>query len=168
MLANDWHLARYGNPGLLIETPEPLEPTSFQLPENGLSLVGDFSMYTYGSTLSNFHIAVSLTNFISEIEAIDLNQGVRTSLNTLELEMKTRFTNIRQKEISINGVSGIKADVEFKRKNEDTQVVDDYKLTMLFFADKQGVRQVYVSSLWSDDSAVKVAERIIKSVVINQ
>ena len=35
---------------------------------------------------------------------------------------------------------------------------------MLFFADKEGMRQVYISSLWSDDSAEAVVKRIVKSI----
>ena len=77
-------------------------------------------------------------------------------------------TNVKKKNINIDGVRGKKAEVEYKRLNESTQLKDDYKLTMLFFADKKGMRQVYVSSLWSDDSAENVVNRIIKSVSLKK
>ena len=72
----------------------------------------------------------------------------------MEKQLNTRFTNIKTATIRVDGVKGKKASVEYKRLNEATQLQEDYKLTMLFFADTKGMQQVYVSSLWSDDSIV--------------
>ena len=99
---------------------------------------------------------------------MDLDVGITGALNAMEKELNTRFTNVKKKNINIDGVRGKKAEVEYKRLNESTQLKDDYKLTMLFFADKKGMRQVYVSSLWSDDSAENVVNRIIKSVSLKK
>lgn len=167
MLEADWYTGTYGYPEITISTPEILKVESVQLPENGLSLVGDFAIYTYGSILSNFYIAVSSTRFISQLEELDMNVGVSGALNAMEKQLKTRFTNVKREDIIINGVRGKKAEVEYKKINQSTQLKDDYKLTMLFFASKEGMRQVYVSSLWSDDSASKIVDRIIESVYIN-
>ncbi len=167
MLDQQWHKGTYGYPEITLETPEILTIESVQLPENGVSVVGDFAIYTYGSLVSNFYIAVSTTNFISELDDMDLDVGVNGALNAMENRIKTRFTNISKEDIIINSVYGIKAIVEYKKINKLTQQKEDYKLTMLFFADKKGMRQVYVYSLWSDDSAKSVVERIIKSVSVN-
>jgi hypothetical protein len=167
ILVSDWHTGTYGYPPLTLETPEILKVASIQLPENGISPVGDFSMYTYGSPLSNFYIAVSTTKFISKLENIDMSAGVTGALNAMETQMETRFTNIKRKDILVNGILGKKAEVEYKRTNPSTQLKNDYRLTMLFFANSEGMQQVYVSSLWSDDSAPEIVDRIIKSVYIN-
>ncbi len=168
MLEEEWHTGTYGYPEITIATPEILKVESVQLPENGISLVGDFSIYTYGSPISNFYIAVSTTMFISQLEDLDMSVGVNGAMRAMETQLKTTFTNIKQEDIKINGVHGKKVEVEYKRMNQSSQLKDDYKLTMLFFADTKGMRQVYVSSLWSDDSASKVVDRIIKSVYIKR
>jgi len=167
MLEEEWYTGTYGYPQITIDTPEILKVESVQLPENGMSVVGDFSIYTYGSILSNFYVAVSSTRFISQLEDLDMTVGVNGAFKGMEKQLKTRFTNIKQEDIIVNGIQGKKAEVEYKKMNQSTQLKDDYKLTMLFFADTKGMRQVYVSSLWSDDSAPKIVNRIIKSVHIN-
>ncbi|REE83524.1 hypothetical protein BX611_0815 [Lutibacter oceani] len=164
MMEEQWYKATYGFPKITMETPEILTVQSVQLPDNGVSTIGEFSIYTYGSPISNFYVAVSTTNFIKELDEMDLDVGMSGALNAMEKQLNTRFTNIKKKNINIDGVRGKKAEVEYKRLNESTQLKEDYKLTMLFFADKKGMRQVYVSSLWSDDSAESVVNRIIKSV----
>ena len=164
MIEEQWYRASYGNPKITLETPEILTVESVQLPDDSMSTIGDFSIYTYGSPISNFYIAVSTTHFISELEQMDIDAGINGALNGMEKQLNTRFTNIKKETIKIDGIKGKKASVEYKRVNEATQIQEDYKLTMLFFADTKGMRQVYVSSLWSDDSAESVVNRIIKSV----
>ena len=166
MMEQQWYKSTYGHPAITLETPEILTIESVQLPQNGVSAVGDFAIYTYGSLVSNFYIAVSTTKFISDLESMNMDIGINGALNAMETQMKTRFTNIKKEDIVINGVYGKKAAVEYKKINKLTQQKEDYKLTMLFFADKKSMRQVYVYSLWSDDSARSVVDRIIKSVSV--
>ncbi len=166
MMQNEWYTYTYGYPSITIETPEILKAESFQLPENGMSVMGDFAIYTYGSTASNFYVAVATTMFLIELDDLDMDIGIGKALEAMEAQMKTRFKNIKMEDILINGVQGKKAEAEYRRLNEATKFKDDYKLTMLYFGDKKGVRQVYVSSLWADDSAPGVVDRIINSVFI--
>ena len=164
MLDEQWYKASYGNPAISVETPEILTVQSMQLPSSSVSTIGDFSIFTYGSPISNFYIAVASTKFLSDMQAIDMDAGITGSLNAMEAQMNTTFTNIKKKNVKVDGIKGKRADVEFKRLNETTNLKEDYKLTMLFFADKEGMRQVYISSLWSDDSAEAVVKRIVKSI----
>jgi len=168
MLEDDWYTSTYGFPPITLETPELLKPESFQLPKNGISEVGVFSIYTYGSLISNFYVAVSSTEFLSPIDNLDLEMGLNSALKGIENQLKTSFTNIKNKNITVNGFKGRKAEVEYKKLNESTNLKEDYKLTMLFFANEVGIRQVHVSSLWSDDNAPEVVDRIINSVTLNR
>ena len=168
MLGDDWYTSTYGSLPITLETPEILKAASFQLPENGMSVVGDFSIYTYGSLISNFYVAVSSTKFLSPMGDLDLEAGMNGALKGIENQLKTSFINIKNENIKINGFKGRKAEVEYKKLNESTNVKEDYKLTLLFFADEVGIRQVYVSSLWSDDNASEVVDRIINSVTLKR
>ena len=107
MLEDDnWYTSTYGYPPITIETPEILKAASFQLPENGMSVVGDFSIYTYGSLISNFYVAVSSTKFLSPINDLDLEMGLNGSLKAIENQLKTSFTHIKNENIRINGIKG--------------------------------------------------------------
>ena len=166
MMDKQWYSSLYGYPSIAIETPEILKIESVQLPENVMSVVGDFSIYTYGSLISDFYIAVSTTNFIIELKDININSGVQGSLKEIESKLGVNFTNFQQEEIVINGIIGRKVQVDYKRLNQLTQKIADYKLTILFFADKKGMRQVLVSYLADDITAKNVSDRILKSVFI--
>jgi len=85
----------------------------------------------------------------------------------MEAQLNTTFTNVKVEDISINGVTGKKAQVEYKKRNDRTKFKDDYKLTMLFFATSTGMRQIYISSLWKDETADQVVDRIVNSISLN-
>lgn len=166
MMDKQWYSSSYGYPSIAIETPEILKIESVQLPENEMFVLGDFSIYTYGSLISDFYIAVSSTNFISELKDINIDLGVQGSLKGIETKLGVKFTNFQQKEVVINGIIGRKVQVDYKQVNQLTQKIADNKLTLLFFANKKGVRQVLVSYLADDVTAKNVSERILKSVSI--
>ncbi|MEX1383581.1 hypothetical protein, partial [Lutibacter sp.] len=106
MIQEQWYKASYGNPKITLETPEILTVQSVQLPNNGVSTIGDFKIFTYGSPISNFYIAVSTTHFISELDQMDLEAGINGALNGMEKQLSTRFTNIKKETIKIDGIKG--------------------------------------------------------------
>ena len=167
MMDKQWYTATYGYPSVTLETPEILKIESNQLPAGGMSTIGDFASYSYGSLISNFYVNVTSIHFMKELESFDLDKGVEGSLAEMETMLGTKFKNLKQQEISMNAVEGRKVEVDFKLENQLTKKVEDNKLTLLFFANKLGMRRVLVSHLANDESAKNVSDRIIKSVSIN-
>lgn len=166
MLDKQWYNSSYGFPEVIIETPELLKLESVQLPENVMSIIGDYTIYTYGSLISDFYIAVNSTNFLKEMDTIDLDAGVQGALREMEQSIGTIFSNYEDENITSNGLEGKKVTVNYQRKSLLTSELTDYKLTMLFFADNKSMRQVIVSNLKNDPSANEISERIINSVSI--
>ncbi len=162
-----WLTSSYGYPSIAIETPEILKIESVQLPENVISVVGDFAKYSNGSLTNEFYVAVSSTNFISEPESINIESGVQGALKIIETKLGVNFTNFQQEEIVINNIIGRKVQVDYKRMMQLTQKIANNKLTLLFFADKKSMRQVLVSYLADDVTAKKASDRIVASVSIN-
>lgn len=163
-----WYKATYGHPAISIETPEILKIESVQLPDNGVTTIGDFSSYSYKSLISNFYVIVSTIHFLSEVDSFDLDGGVQGSIQSMEAKLGTKFTNIQQNEITVNNFEGRKVEMDYKLENPTTKKIENNKLTMLLFADTKGMRQVFVSYPAKDTSAKQVSERIINSVSINQ
>lgn len=168
MMHKQWYTSSYGYPEITLETPEILKANSVQLPENGMSSVGDFSSYNYGSLISNFYVEVSTIYFLSELESFDIDKGVQGTLKQLESVTGIQFSNIKQNEIEEKGITGRIVYANYNTTNQLTQKPEEYQLTMLFFADTKALQQVMVSCLKNDESAKKVSERIINSVSINR
>jgi len=166
MMSKQWYTASYGYPEITLESPEILKIESDQLPNNGMSVIGDFASYSYGSLISNFYVGVSSIHFIKELEGFDLDKGVEGSLSEMETMIGTKFTNKRLHEIYLNNVEGRRVEVDYKLENQLTKKNEDNKLTLLFFGDTKGMRRVLVSHLAKDASAKDVSDRIIKSVSI--
>lgn len=166
ILDKQWYTSNYGFPEVTIETPELLKLESVQLPESVMTIVGDYTIYTYGSLISDFYVAVNSTNFLKETDNLDMDGGVQGSLKEMEQSMGTIFSNYEEETITNNGVEGRKVTVNYQRKSLLTSKLTDYKLTMLFFADNKSMRQVIVSNIKDDASANKISERIINSVSI--
>ena len=88
---------------------------------------------------------------------------LKDALNEMEKQLGTiNLQILKKKLLKLNGVKGKKVSVEYKKINETTQIIEDYKLTMLFFADKKVMQQVYVSSFKERRFSRKLVNRIIK------
>jgi len=81
-----WYKATYGHPPITIETPEVLKIESVQLPDNGVTSIGDFSSYSYKSLISNFYVIVSTIHFLSEVDNFNLDGGVQGSIKSWKLK----------------------------------------------------------------------------------
>ena len=162
-----WYKATYGHPPITIETPEVLKIESVQLPDNGVTSIGDFSSYSYKSLISNFYVIVSTIHFLSEVDNFNLDGGVQGSIKSMEAKMNTTFTNIQQEPILIDGNEGRKVLMDYTLENPITKKMENNKLTMLLFANTKGMQQVFVSYPEKEASAKQVSERIINSVSIN-
>lgn len=169
MMDKQWYTSTYGNPELSVETPEVLNTRKVDIPESISSVVGDIKMYTYGSLNDDFYIGITTaTKFQKLLDSYDLDAGIEAPLKEMENSLGTIFNKKLFEAITINGVEGRKVIVEYQRKGLLTSTLTDYKLTMLFFADVKGLRQVIVSCLKEDEVANKISNRIINSVNLKQ
>jgi hypothetical protein len=166
MVKAKWVESTYGKPEITLETPQILKSESVQLPESARAMISDFSIFSYGSLLSNFYIAVSSTSFINELNGVSIDDALKGSLNELQLKIGVNFTNLTEDIRVNNGVEGRIVVGDFQVENPTNQEMIDNKLTMLFFLDDQSIRQIIVTREADDISAEEVSERILKSVSI--
>lgn len=165
LLNGDWVQSEYGNPGILIETPEVLvrqDPGKLLNP-NAIAILKEFQMFGYGSALENLYILVATFKYK---KASDLNLETIVEGNLKELEAKGA-TNLVVKKDAFStkaGISGIRAfgtmsvvDGLLKRSNK-------VYYEMLLFKQEQGLQQVLVWYPEGDESGAKIVERIIESV----
>ncbi len=169
LMEKHWISESYGNPSISIDTPELLKTEPVKVSADGGSIIGDFSTFTFGTLKSDLFVSVSTTKFISNVQGIgeyDLDNYVKGYLRQMESSMATIFSNSKFDEITINGFSGKKVVVDYKRKGLFSSQETEYNLTMLFFADEKGMRQVVVTNLKLDEGAQKIKNRIINSIVL--
>ena len=168
MMSKKWYTSSYGNPPVIIQTPEILEVKSVNLPDNGVTSIGDFAHFEYGSMLGEFYIGVSTLNFISEVENLNFEGAVKGGLAQVEAAVGSRLTNVKTEEIEFNGIEGREVTANFKAKNQLTQKEQKYKVTIVVYADSKAMQQVSVAHLANDKSAEEVKNRVLTSVSINR
>ncbi len=166
MLSSNWVKSTYGSPEITIETPEILSFETVQLPESSKAIISDFSIFTYGSFLSNFYIAVSSTNFINDLDGINIDDALKGALVELQIKIGAKFTDLREDIRVNNGVEGRIVIGNYQIGDGSNQEIINNKLTILFFLDNQSMRQIIVTREADDVSAEEVSNRIIKSVSI--
>ena len=167
MVDKQWYSSSYGHPSVSIETPEILQAQAVEIPDNLKTIIEDATTYNYGSLISNFYVEVTTTNFVNELENFEFEQGIEATLQQMAQKIGVNFTNLYQEIRVNNGIEGRIVTADYDLKNEVTQQLNSYTLTLLFFADTKNIRQIIITQLASDEKAEEVNERILKSVSLN-
>ena len=156
-----WAVSSYGYPTVTIETPELMEVSSVQLPKNAYTVMGDFTRYTYGNFGDELFVAVGVTKFFEELDEVDLDAGVDIALEELATRYGVKFTNIKKESDSNNGNSGRKVTANFRYEK------DRNTMKLLFYANNEGYRQVFVSNSLNNEKASHKSDRVINTIKMN-
>jgi hypothetical protein len=167
MKVKKWHTSSYGTPSISIETPKKLQAQQVEIPDNLKGIIKDVTTFTYGSLFGDFYIEVTTTNFVNKLQDFNYDNGIRVTLQKIEQQIETNFTNIGEEIRVNNGVEGRIITANYELKNSETQQLNNNKLILLFFADTNYIHQIMITQLESDKNADEVSERIIKSVSLN-
>lgn len=161
-----WNLLAYGFPTISLESPEMLEIESVQLPENAYTVMGDYARYTYGAIGGSLYISVAATKFFEELGTISLDDGVEVALNELESRHGIEFSNVKKEMNANSGYEGRTVTASFKHSNPDGKKSEKNRMSLLFYANNEGYRQVFVSHNLKNEADMYRAERVLKSVEI--
>lgn len=173
--AKDWVTSEYGAPGITIATPKVLERMTADIPEE-LKDKLQITMFSYGSLLGQFSIAVSTTKFASteppnpsggeskEDNKIDLTQAAEGSLKNLEKNGIKNLITKNEQFITPNGQEGLKTygTADFPIPGQDKLVKGKYIL--LGFTTQNILQQVVISWRNQDVYADEIVERILNSI----
>jgi hypothetical protein len=159
-----WIKSEYGNPAVIIETPEVLVRADVEIPEGLNTVIKETSSFSYGQKNDPFFIAIT-TSKLTQPREIDLGVALEGALADLEKGGAKNMV-VKQEEFETDkGIKGIKAHGEFHVQVSDTKVLkipSQYEL--LLFAQQEGLQQILV--VYQDEGrfAEGIKNRIAESI----
>jgi hypothetical protein len=165
LLEGEWVKSQYGNPGVIIETPEVLTRVDLKkaLPKEGLALIKDMQSFGYGSFLGDFYLMVSTYSFKQE-NALDLSKALEGSIKMMELQGAQNML-VKQEDFETpEGLKGIKGYGTFSKVDDKSNSSTKLYYEILLFSQNGGLQQIMILHEEGDEYAIKIAERILNSV----
>jgi hypothetical protein len=159
-----WIKSEYGNPAIIIETPEVLTRTEAEVPEGLKTLIKEMGSFSFGSMKEDFYVDVT-TSKLSQAQEVNLDEALEGALAELE-KGGAKNMLVKREEFETNkGIKGVKAFGEFYVQVSETKVLKDAsKYQLLIFAQNEGVQQVLI--VYKDDErfAGSILKRITDSI----
>ena len=165
LLEGEWVKSQYGNPGVIIETPQVLTRVDLKkaLPKEGLALIKDMQSFGYGSFLGDFYLMVSTYSFKQE-NALDLSKALEGSIKMMELQGAQNML-VKQEDFETpEGLKGIKGYGTFSKVDDKSNSSTKLYYEILLFSQNGGLQQIMILHEEGDEYAIKIAERILNSV----
>ena len=155
-----WINSEYGNPAVILETPEVLVRVASTVTDANKSAVSAKDFFTYGEMNSPLYIMVSTTQF-GQKQDIALETALDGVLDDLEQSGAKNLIVKRDDFETDKGIKGLKAYGEFNVQISDTKVLKEKSTyELLLFAQENGLQQVLI--VYQDDG--KYAEEILKRI----
>ncbi len=155
-----WIKSEYGNPAVILETPEVLVRTEVAVTNANKSAVSAKDFFTYGKMNSPLYIMVSTTQF-SQKQDIALETALDGVLDDLDQSGAKNMIVKRDDFETDKGIKGLKAYGEFNVQVSDNKVLKEKSTyELLLFAQENGLQQVLI--VYQNDG--KYAEEILKRI----
>ncbi len=160
-----WYKSEYGNPAVIIETPEVLRRVEDTLPEQAQEGVRNMSVFTEGTLRDALYVNVSVIQLPPSNQEIDLNRALDGSLTELERRGAKNMIVKRDEFETESGIKGVREYGNFNVQVSETKMLkekSDYEL--LLFAQQGGIQTVLVVYQNDERFAEDIKNRIINSV----
>jgi len=155
-----WINSEYGNPAVILETPEVLVRAEASSTNADRSAVMGKDFFTYGKMNSPLYIMVSTTQF-SQKQDIALETALDAVLDDLEQSGAKNMIVKRDDFETEKGIKGLKAYGEFNVQVSDNKILKEKSTyELLLFAQENGLQEVLI--VYQDDG--KYAEEILKRI----
>ncbi|OWP78799.1 hypothetical protein BWK62_04115 [Flavobacterium oreochromis] len=163
LVNTDWIKSEYGNPAIVIETPEVLTRTdvSKAIPNDAAGIVKTTQMFDYGSLSQGFYIAISSTEFKQKTN-VDLGQALTGMIQTLQ-NQDCEDIVVKQEDFKTKeGLKGLKGYGSLT-KNGDRMIYQ-----VLLFSQEGGLQQIMIAFREGDKNGEKIAHRMLQSVELKK
>ncbi|WP_116694164.1 BatD family protein [Marixanthomonas spongiae] len=169
-----WIKSEYGDPAVIIETPEVLVRTDIEIPESQNMRAAKSSVFTHGEITDPLYVWLNTTMYKQQSSQgqkpgqaqAELEPLMDQALTSLEKRGAKNLMVKRESFETQKGITGIKAYGKFNIQVSDNKVLKKTSnYVLLLFAQKGGVQQVLV--VYQEDDgryAEDVKNRIINSV----
>jgi hypothetical protein len=160
-----WYRSEYGNPAIIIETPEVLKRTGDSVPPQVQQTVKQMAVFSAGDLREAFFVTVSTLQLKPTNEEIDLNAALDGSLMELDNRGAKNMIVKREDFETEKGIKGLKAYGDFNvQVSESRMLKEKSSYELLIFAQQGGIQTVLL--VYQDDGnyAEQIKTRIINSV----
>ena len=169
LLEGEWVYSEYGNPAVIIETPQVLKRTDLSkiLPKESMALIKEMQSFRYGGLLDDFQLMVSTLKYKQESE-IDLSKAIEATVQMLESQGAQNML-VKQEEFDTKqGIRGMRAFGTFSRINTVSKSSTKYYYEIILFNQEGGLQQIMMQHEEGDTYATKILERILNSVELKK
>ena len=169
LLEGEWVYSEYGNPAVIIETPQVLKRTDLSkiLPKESMALIKEMQSFRYGGLLDDFQLMVSTLKYKQESE-IDLSKAIEATVQMLESQGAQNML-VKQEEFDTKqGIRGMRAFGTFSRINTVSKSSTKYYYEIILFNQEGGLQQITMQHEEGDTYATKILERILNSVELKK
>ncbi|MBS7232782.1 hypothetical protein KHA90_17325 [Flavobacterium psychroterrae] len=169
LLEGEWVKSEYGNPGVVIETPQVLKRMDTQkvLPKETMALIKEMQLFTYGSMIDNFFVTVSTSKFKNPTD-IDLAKALEGSLKVIESQGGQNII-VKQEDFQTNqGIQGVKGYGTMTILNPLDKTSTKAYYELLLFKQDQGLQQILIVHEEGDTYANDITTRILNSVELRK
>lgn len=157
-----WIKSEYGNPAIIVETPNVLVRKEIENPSGANNITKGKDIFTSGTMGGEWYIQIS-TIQLKEKQDVALDKALDTALDELEKSGAKNMIVKREDYETQKGIKGLKAHGDFNVQLSDQKTsVEKSKYELLLFAQDNGLQQILM--VYKDDG--KYAEEI-KSRVEN-
>ncbi|MAP55772.1 BatD family protein [Altibacter sp.] len=163
-LANGrWIKSEYGNPTVIIETPDVLIRKEIPIPEEVKEVVLSSQYFEFGSK-DTFYVSVNTNTYNSKMmqdEDMDLDVALEGGLKGIEALGGINIVTKTEEFSTDKGISGLKAYGEFELSDNKNKKIE---YEMLLFKQNNGLQIITIIYEKDLTYAEEMKERIIRSV----
>ena len=169
LLENEWIKSDYGNPGVVVETPQVLRRMDPKkaLSKDAFAILKEMQMFNFGSLYEPLYVEVSTLKYKKET---DVNFDTVLEGITKNWE-KIGAQNILFKQEDFNtgkGVTGARAYGSMTVVDKENDESEKMYYEILLFKQDGGLQQIIVSHRDGDQYGDAILQRIIKSAELKQ
>jgi len=160
----DWVRSEYGMPAVILETPDVLVRTPYQIADSLSFAIKGIDLFGFGEDSKlPIQILLSTTQYTQARDA-DLDAGLNAVLSSIESRGASNFIVKRDDFQTESGIKGLRAYGQYKPAKDDIRNKDMVNYEILYFAQEQGVQQLII--VYEDDGryAPQIVKRIKESV----
>ncbi|MEO7977553.1 hypothetical protein [Flavobacterium sp.] len=166
LLEGEWVKSEYGDPSIIIETPNVLRRTDITklMPKNGFAFIKDMNVFVMGNLNDEFSISLSTLKAKQELKGDNFDGSDKLALQLLE---GLNFENILIKQEDFEtteNIKGAKLSGSMSKTDPLTKTANRFYYELLFFQQGNGVQQILILHREGDRYAQQISERIMNSV----
>jgi len=160
-----WYKSEYGNPAVILETPEILMRTEIDIPEGENIVATSANVFSAGGLTEPLYVMVNTTQTKNSQEEVNLDPLMDAALSELERRGALNMIVKREEFSTEKGITGLKAYGNFNVSVGNNKVLKDQSYyELLLFAQQNGVQTVLIVYQNDGRFSVGIKDRIINSV----